>query len=147
MAEETVIDRFATYTSKDAQRNLQHVAQAVAILRAVRVAADAVDDGSMSYEVSDLSRWSPAVGAAVCRITSVMNDLVGKAGAPNVDWFTSHSLLEAFDAALWHMDSMSAEADRLDTADVLNLAQTVIDELGKLAQELASSLTMVKTEL
>jgi hypothetical protein len=139
MAEETVIDRVTTYTRHDATQGARDTSQAIAIMRAVQVAVNAVDDGCISYEFAHVSRWSPAVSAATIRVSRVRDAILEKADTPPVDFWTPLALLEALDAALWHGSSLEREALQMDSSQVISMAQAVIDELEALAQELASA--------
>ncbi len=136
MAEGTVIDRADAYTSDDAQQGVQQVGQAIAILHTVRVAVEAVEDGSMAYDNMHVARWGPAVSAAVVRVHRVRDALMNKGEAPGIDWFTALAMLEALDSALWF--GQAETAIQLEPHQVTTMAQTIIDELETLAQELAS---------
>lgn len=147
MAEATVSEPARTYTKDDAKAATTNVAQAVAILRAVKVAADAVACGSVEYKRGHVTRWGPAIGAATHRVELVRDCLIDRARAPTIDWFTSLALLEAFDAALWHgVDATMSPVNTLegshwmDTANVKDMCDTIISELGTLKMELAESL-------
>lgn len=126
-------------TSDDLTRWARDISQTTAIMRAVQVAVDAVDDGSIAYECAHVSRWSPAVGAARRRVSRVGGALMEKVCTLPVDWWTSLTLLEALDAALWHGSDLQGRGLQMDSSQVMSMAQAVIDELEELAQELASA--------
>lgn len=117
----------------------RYTSQAIAIMRAVQVAVDAVDDGAIAYEFAHVSRWGPAVGAATRRVRQVRDGILEEACTLPVDWWTPLALLEALDAALWHGSNAQGEGLQMDSSQVMSLAQAIIDELEKLAQELASA--------
>ncbi len=127
-----------TYTREDAAQAVQDVTQAIAILQAVRVAVDAVEDGSMAFECKHVSRWGPAVGAATRRIDRVRALLGSKVNEPALDWFTSLAMLEALDSALWHGTPLPGESDPMEMtpAQVMTMAAAIIEELETLAQDL-----------
>ena len=136
MAEATVSETALAYTKGDAEASLKNVAQAVAIIRAVQVAADAVKDGAMKYEFDHVTRWGPAIGAATHRLSLVKDVFTERTGAPSLNWFTSLTLLEAFDAAMWHAGVLS-DVEGLDADNVKDMCEAIISELGNLKLELA----------
>jgi hypothetical protein len=137
MAATTVPESACDYTNDDASAAITNVAQAVAILQAVKIAADAVEDGSAQYENPHVARWSPAIGVATRKVGLVRDTMIDTAGAPSVDWFTSLALLEALDAALWHTSSRYDTSQRMDVDSVKDLCDVIIIELAKLKQGLA----------
>ena len=139
MAEATVSEPSHTYTQDHAKTATKNVAQAIAIVRAVQVAADAVEDGSMKFEHGHVSRWEPAIAAATDRVALVRDVLLEEFKAPAIDWFTSLALLEAFDAALWHGKDME-DSSWMDAASVKDMCEAVVSELVKLKMGLAESL-------
>ena len=86
------------FCASDAALVLRNVTAARAILRAVALAGRAQFDGSVKYENNKPERWQPAVDAACDRLQAVRDVLMQTSSSPNVDWFTSLTLVEALGA-------------------------------------------------
>lgn len=125
------------FSSINAASVVRNVKAARVILRTVALALGAVEDGSTTFDDSNhSSRWSGAIGEACSRLTMVRDDLINLAEAPTLDWVTPLTLIEAFDAALWH--GYSFEDERLSNREAVCAAEVVIDSLDSLLQECAS---------
>ncbi len=136
MAEATVSEQSQTYTVEDFKAASMNVSQAVAILRSVSVAADAVQDGAVTFEHDHVCRWGPAIAAATRRVALVRDVLVNRLNAPAADWYTSLTLLEALDATMWHGESCKG-LPGWDTARLQDMCEAIASELDELKAGLA----------
>lgn len=125
----------------DANRNpaiasvMHHVNAARAIMRTVALAADALEDGSVSYDdKAGPERWNAAVGKALERMGLARDILTNKSFGMGLDWFTPHALIEALDAALWHGFSCDKPA-RLNERELVSAAQVAVESLDALLRE------------
>lgn len=122
------------FSAKDARLVIGNITAARVILRAVALAAGAQLDGSVSYENNNTERWQPAVDAACVRLQNVRDVLIHTGSAPNVDWYTSLTLLEAMGAALWHGNAC-LQGDKLEEVELESLAQVLIESLDSMMDE------------
>lgn len=116
-----------------------HVNTARAIVRTVALAADALDDRSVSYEdQAGPERWGAAVGKACEHMSLARDVLLNAPFAPGVDWVTPHALLEALDAALWRCASID-KAQRLTGRELIGVAVTTVESLDALLLQCAAA--------
>ena len=125
------------FSASDAALVLRNVTAARAILRAVALAARAQFDGSVKYENNKPERWQPAVDAACDRLQAVRDVLMQTSSSPNVDWFTSLTLVEALGAALWRGNSCS-QGEQLEEVELESVANTAIELLDSLMEDCAT---------
>lgn len=98
------------------------------ILRTVLLALAAEDGGSVSHpDNAGASRWSPAVGSALCRLSSVREVLTETPYAPAIDWPTPFTLVSALDSALW--DGYCTSAPVLTSDETQIAVQVIIDSI------------------
>lgn len=100
------------------------------ILRTVLLALRAEDNGSISHPDNlGASRWSPAIGSVLRRLTSVRRALMDTADAPPIDWPTPFTLVSALDSALWDGSCTTAPVLASDEAQLaIQVAIDSIDE-------------------
>jgi len=122
------------FAASDAALVLRNVTAARSILRAVALATRAQFDGSVEYEDNNIERWQPAVDAACIRLQVVRDVLMQTRSAPNVDWFTSLTLVEAIAAALWHGNACS-QGEKLEEVELESVAQVAIESLDSLMED------------
>lgn len=122
------------FAASDAALVLRNVTAARAILRAVAFAARAQFDGAVEYENNKPERWLPAVDAACVRLQAVRDVLMQTGSAPNVDWFTPLTLIEALGAALWCGSSCS-QGEQLEVVELESVAETAIELLDSLMED------------
>jgi hypothetical protein len=160
MADETVSQTDRHFDADDARQMSRNTEAAIAIMRAVSLAAAAQQDGSVVYDDNPVSRWGPAVDAACSRVHQVRDALMQAVGAPSADWWTPLAILEATGAALWHCGGTSQRISSVTLAiaessgdvrgiairggggvqpialdELQTLADAAIDSLGELFEE------------
>lgn len=146
MADQTVADLGNRFDLTDASDARRLTYQALAILRAVRIAIDAQEDGAVSYSDNVVQRWLPAVDAARSRLGVVRDLLMEKPYAPPVDWYTSLNLIEAMSAALWHSDVGGCEV-AFESEDMQACADAAIDSLDSMCKEINNTCNSLETRV
>ncbi|MDO9032882.1 MAG: hypothetical protein Q7V09_20840 [Hydrogenophaga sp.] len=138
-ADQTVAESVDKYGYNDAREAIRQTAQAMAIMQAVYLAVAAQGDGSVCYDDNKISRWWPAIDAAIARVHVVRDAMLNKASAPHaVDWWTSLTILEAAGAALWHTVGELHGDTALDSEQLQSIAEVAMDNLGVMYEELSS---------
>ena len=122
------------FDASDAASIIQHVTAARAVLRTVVLAVSAQNDGSIQFEHNTTDRWQPALAVACVKLVAVREVLTETRNAPPIDCFTSLTLVEAVDAALWH-GSAGVHGDPLDDVELEIVARVAIESLDALMRD------------
>lgn len=124
----------SAFSSGHAALVLANITSARAILRAVLLATQAQEDGSIEFEDNRVRRWQPAIDVAATKLCVVRSALMETSGAPALDWVAPLALVEALGAALWHGWS-AKQGDFLDADEAQAVIQATIDALDALLKD------------
>lgn len=139
MADQTVPERPKDYRHADALENLRQTARAASIVRAVYLAVEAQDDGSVKYGDNKVCRWWGSIDVAISYVEKVRDAYTETRCAPisSVDWCTPLNLLEAMGAALWQLD-VGPMKNAMSADEIQDLCEAVLETLAVLHDELSA---------